>query len=393
MNKMYEEYCTGCGLCQSVFNTRLCKNAKGFLHPDLSLVDNNIEFFENVCPSGGCYTNDIVSKSVWGNIKASFIGWSKDSVIREQASSGGVLTSLCCSLIDKKIVDGIIQIKASDSNPYATYTVISRTTNEVKSCMGSRYSISSPLENILQMIVPGEKYAFIGKPCDVSALRSYCKQNPSFNNQIEYMFSFFCAGIPSNDAQEKLLSALGVSKKDCKELQYRGNGWPGFATAKTYNGDIKKMSYNDSWGKILGRDVPRICRFCLDGIGSSSDIVCGDAWYLDQYGNPDFSEHDGRNVVMIRTNKGMELYNSGLINSSIELQKYDVNSGELNKIQKYQYERKIAMISMISALRLTGRKYPLYNKKLMCAYAKNAPVKMKIGRFLGTIRRIAKGKI
>ena len=393
MKSMYQEYCTGCGMCQSVFNTKLSKSEKGFLFPDDGLVEKQKDFFREVCPAGGCYTDRIVSRSVWGDEKRTFLGWSKDAEIRKKASSGGVLTALCCALLENHAVDGIIQTKASHTTPYATKTVISRTAAEVKECMGSRYSISSPLSQLLQKLVPGEKYAFVGKPCDVSALRSYCLRNEALADQIEFMFSFFCAGIPSDDAQKKLLSALEMEQIDCRELQYRGNGWPGFATAVSFDGTVRQMSYNDSWGKILGRDVPKICRYCLDGIGLASDIVCGDAWYLDKDGNPDFSEHSGRNVVIIRTEKGMELYNSGLLGDAVELEDYDLASGELEKIQRYQYEGKIAMISMINALKITGKTHPFYNKKLMRVYAKHAPVKMKLKRFSGTVYRVIKGKI
>ena len=39
MKSMYQEYCTGCGMCQSVFNTKLSKSEKGFLFPDDGLVE------------------------------------------------------------------------------------------------------------------------------------------------------------------------------------------------------------------------------------------------------------------------------------------------------------------------------------------------------------------
>ena len=159
MKSMYQEYCTGCGMCQSVFNTKLSKSEKGFLFPDAGLVEKQKDFFREVCPAGGCYTDRIVSRSVWGDEKRTFLGWSKDAEIRKKASSGGVLTALCCALLENHAVDGIIQTKASHTTPYATKTVISRTAAEVKECMGSRYSISSPLSQLLQKLVPGEKYA------------------------------------------------------------------------------------------------------------------------------------------------------------------------------------------------------------------------------------------
>ena len=47
--------------------------------------------------------------------------------------------------------------------------------------------------------------------------------------------SFFCAGLPSIDAQKKLLEEMGCNSR-VVSLRYRGNGWPGYATANLENG-------------------------------------------------------------------------------------------------------------------------------------------------------------
>lgn len=40
-----------------------------------------------------------------------------------------------------------------------------------------------------------------------------------------------------------------------------------------------------------------------------ADISCGDAWYLTQEGKPDFSEHEGCNVVFVRSSAGEDVLN------------------------------------------------------------------------------------
>lgn len=297
---VYKKYCSGCGLCSSINNTELVRDNRGFIRPKDTKDE---EILKTICPVGGAHTYDM-DFHIWGKAFSSYIGWSNDSQIRKSASSGGIITTICCYLIEEKIVDGIIQTKVGDKTPYSTKTVISRTSDEVKECMGSRYSISSPLSNILQIIKPGEKYAFVGKPCDVSALRQYMKQHNIVSDQIKYLLSFFCAGVPSENAQKKLLDNLNVEESNCRNIQYRGNGWPGFTSAMDTAGQVHTMTYEDSWGKILGRDVSNLCRFCIDGVGESADISCGDAWYLKPDGTPDFTENEGRNIIIARTNKG-----------------------------------------------------------------------------------------
>lgn len=387
---LYIEYCTGCGLCQSVYGTKLEENQNGFLVP---IVDEeNAEKLARICPAGGAATLEMKRNKVWGQYEKVFLGWAFDANIRRSASSGGVLTALCCYLLESKKVDGIIQIKAGST--YHTQVVVSRTSDEVKKCMGSRYSASAPLRQIKQMVCEDEKYAFVGKPCDVSALRMYMKEDKLFSEKIVYLLSFFCAGTPSKAAQKKLLETLGCNKEEeCIDLQYRGNGWPGFATATKADGSSSKISYNDSWGKILGRDVRKICRYCIDGIGEMADISCGDAWYLTNDFQPDFSEKEGRNVVFSRTSKGTDLLDEAFEAGHLVLEEYEACEEELKYIQKYQYERRATMGAMILGLRICGKCAPRYSKRLLRGYSGKVGLKYQAKRFLGTIKRVMQKKI
>lgn len=389
-NNMYDEYCTGCGLCHSAYGMEMYGDGNGYLHPVLS--DRDAESIKRICPAGGAATEYMDDGNIWGRNKAVYLGWSSDADIRKMASSGGVLTSLCCYLLDNHIVDGIIQTMASHS--YHTKTVISYTADDVLKCMGSRYSVSAPLYDIRQIVKEGETYAFVGKPCDVSALRMYLKEDGQLNGRIKYLLSFFCAGTPGNNAQKKLLQELGCTdERDCLSLQYRGNGWPGYATVTKTDGTVSKMDYNESWGGILGRDVRKICRFCLDGIGEMADASCGDAWYPDKDNRPDFSEGDGRNVVFARTDAGSSILKAAHEAGYIVLGDYIDYDSQLMHMQKYQYDRRVTMYYMMSALRLSGRMRPAYNKKTLKAFSKKCSVRLGARRFLGTLKRAVRGKV
>lgn len=74
------------------------------------------------------------------------------------------------------------------------------------------------------MIIGREKYAFVGKPCDVQSFKLYLVEDEELSEKIVLTLSFYCAGIPSVEAQKELLSHLGCnSEKECKRLDYRGN--------------------------------------------------------------------------------------------------------------------------------------------------------------------------
>lgn len=385
------EYCSGCGLCKSLNGVNFYTNEKGFVYPHLS--DNDYDLCKYVCPASGYALKRYADGSIWGAIKTSWLGWSTDEDIRFKASSGGVITSLCIYLIEHNIVDGILQIKKDPQNPTKTINILSRTREDVLACMGSRYTSSSPLSNIKQQIKPGEKYAFIGKPCDVSALRMYKElRKEPWTEQIEYMFSFFCAGQPSEVANNKLLKALGVEdKSECIDLQYRGNGWPGKAKAWKSDGTSRQMDYETSWMRILGRDVRRCCRFCADGTGEMADISCGDAWYLTEDNRADiYTEHPGQNVIFARTDVGQQLLEKALKDKVIYANRFDPIKGLLHKRQPYHYARKASLSSLKLAMKICRRNFPIYDRKKLAMFSKDFPIKSKIYRCLGTIQRVWK---
>lgn len=390
-NKNFKEYCTGCGLCSSVKGVKMSNNDSGFLYPELN--DMHIEFCNQVCPSGGNALKNYQDGTIWGVMQSSYLGWSSDKNVRLQSSSGGVITSLCIYLLKNNIVDGILQVKKDPVNPAKTINVVSRTPQDVLECMGSRYTTSSPLMHIKQQIREDELYAFVGKPCDASSLRMYKESHQEkWTDQILYIFSFFCAGQPSEAANLKLINNLGIEEfKDCKDLQYRGNGWPGKTKAWKFDGSSQQMEYETSWMKILGRDVRRCCRFCADGTGEMADISCGDAWYLTDEGKADiFTEHPGQNVIFARTEEGQRLIDNAIKDKIIQTKPFDVEKDQLAKRQPYHYARKASLSSLRLAMLICGRPFPMYDRKKLTMFSKDFPLKSKIYRCLGTIQRVWK---
>jgi len=383
-----QEYCTGCGLCVSERDKQFSEDQKHFLYPNLDSTDQ--EFCSTVCPASGNAVNNHATGSIWGNVISSYLGWSSDEEARYRASSGGVTTAACLYLIEQGLVDGIIQTKKDPLDLRKTITVVSKTKNDVLECTGSRYTTSSPLQKIRELIEPGKKYAFVGKPCDVSALRMYMISGKAgWTKQIVYLFSFFCAGQPSLKANDRLLSALGCENpEDLKELSYRGNGWPGVAQAILKSGQSNEMEYEKSWMTILGRDVRKCCRFCADGTGEMADVSSGDAWYLTSEGKPDFHEHPGRNVVFTRTEVGDALLKKMIQDRAVIVERYDAEKDGLKKSQPYHYNRKASLGSLRIAMILCGRNFPRYSGEKMKMFAAGYPLKSKVLRCVGTMKRV-----
>lgn len=388
MDQKIKKFCTGCGLCQSLQKGQLQRNEKGFYFPKAG--DN--EWFQHVCPAAGNQMAYLDEQEIWGKYEAVYLGYSNDKLTRKHASSGGVLTEIATFLLESGKVDEIIHIGVDPEDQTKTKVYYSRSGAEVLKRCGSRYAISSPLAEIGQLDF-SKKYAFIGKPCDVTALRNYMDIQPELKKSIKYLLSFFCMGLPSQQAQDKLLKTLQCTHSDCKSLTYRGNGWPGDTTAVDGQGRTHRMDYATAWGGILGRDVMPACKFCIDGIGEMSDISCGDAWYLTKDAKPDFSEHDGRNVVFVRTPEGAELISEIMDTGRITLSEYQNFRDELPLIQASQLKRRQDLRMRIMAMRFMCQTSPNYSLKKLKVYAADVPLKKQLRTFLGTCKRILKNSL
>jgi coenzyme F420 hydrogenase subunit beta len=199
------------------------------------------------------------------------------------------------------------------------------------------------------------------------------------------ILSFFCAGVPSLAGGRAVLDALGTTVEQTRSFRFRGNGWPGRATAVALDGAERSMSYHDSWGKILSKHVQHRCKICADGTGVAADIACGDAWESDAEGYPVFAEADGVSLIMVRTSLGKRLLDAARAQGVIETAPFDVDA--LASIQPGQRERRRALFARLAALRLAGRPIPHYEGLKILAAARQNPLPRNLRNFLGMLRR------
>ncbi|HBC01034.1 MAG TPA: coenzyme F420 hydrogenase, partial [Pseudomonas sp.] len=286
------DLCSGCGMCSSVADDDAIKirlTGDGYHRPVLNSQYQNKPVanaqtsaaFAKSCPALNLDIRPYKSENyhpIWGEILDTLKGYAADNEIRQAGSSGGVISALAQYCLENKLVDGVIQIQASQTDPLENVATISRSRQNVIASSGSRYAPASPGEALKWVAMSTEKYLFIGKPCDVAAVRQMQQHNPRLKDNIPYIVSFMCAGTPSLQGTEQVLDKLEVKRSDVTAFRYRGDGWPGLTKATLKNGDERTMTYNDSWGKVLNRHLQTRCKICPDGIGEFADIVCADGW-------------------------------------------------------------------------------------------------------------------
>ena len=174
-------------------------------------------------------------------------------------------------------------------------------------------------------------------------------------------------------------------------MVYRGNGWPGRVTAIGYDGQEHSMDYNTAWMSILGRVIRKSCKFCVDSIGESADISCGDYWNLDENNNPSFEEADGVNCIFTWTNKGNKLLNLIAEEKSICIQKEKID--KLKYAQPNHFNRRCTIFYKTIAMKVFFKKSPKYALSKMLLLAKYKSPRDGFRIFKGTVKRILQGRI
>ncbi|MDO9429851.1 MAG: Coenzyme F420 hydrogenase/dehydrogenase, beta subunit C-terminal domain [Phenylobacterium sp.] len=240
------------------------------------------------------------------------------------------------------------------------------------------------------ILADGGSIAFIGKPCDVSALRRLGEFDPRVARHVPLMLSFFCGGMPSHDGVERMLATMGTHRDEVTAFRYRGRGWPGSAAATTIDGRVFEMSYADSWGGHLSKEVQFRCKICPDAVGGVADIACADAWYGGESGYPQFNEQDGRSLIVVRSEAGERLLESARAQKALDVEALDIN--EIDLMQPSQARRKRLVLARTAALTVTGQPKPRTRGTHVFEAAKAATIGEAGRNFAGTVRRIVLGR-
>lgn len=330
--------CIGCGLCAAIDNNcKMVLQDDGFYYP-VSISKNTIKpNISKICPGIRIINKDKNHSSIWGNVNMAANAWANDDKIRHDSSSGGVTSALAIYLLETKKVDSILHVGQKDGDWLYNSLHVSKTKDDILKYNSSRYAPVSMFENIFNIINSNsDNFAIIGKPCDIAAIKNLLEEYPQYKYRFKYFLAIFCAGMPSYNATRKAVSTFSNNSKPIK-LRYRGNGWPGFFKVDYENGSSNKMSYNESWGNILGKELGFRCKICPDGVGLLADIASGDAWYT-KNGYPDFTEAEGINFCFVRTDIGKELFLDAMNAGYIVTQQ--INIDDVKEKQLYQHERR-----------------------------------------------------
>ncbi|WP_442793572.1 Coenzyme F420 hydrogenase/dehydrogenase, beta subunit C-terminal domain [Pseudarthrobacter sp. SL88] len=289
-----------------------------------------------------------------GRAVSSWQAWAIDPETRFRGSSGGVLTALAQWAVESGRSTRVIGAGADLNNPRQSVPVELHRGSDFLRQSGSRYAPVS-IGGLAKSTDPSS--VVVGKPCEASGLRQLMTARGQ--SEMPLIFSFFCAGVPSQRATDRLLNELGIpADSPLRTLRYRGHGWPGSFHAETLDGVTASTSYDESWGKQLGPSMQWRCKVCPDGVGESADLVAGDFWKTDEKGYPLFANSEGVSALIARTMRGHELILAALESGVIGAEPLELR--HISSVQPYQVERRATLWARLFGRRVAGWQTPSY---------------------------------
>ena len=343
--------CIGCGLCQSITGKdyiKISMSSKGRLEPKeiKKISSKTFNKILNVCPGVIVegLPKELVDKNtkydlLWGYYLSLFYAWSTDKKIRYESSTGGLLNGLSLYLLDTNKVNFILHTATNPEKPMRSVSRFSYNKDDLlnaNSC--SRYGPASPLDKFHEALDLNQPFAFVGKPCDISAIRQLSKSDERVNKFCKYLLTLVCGGSTEFTKSQDFIESFKVKEDELTIFRYRGFGNPGKMYIKTYDGREYDKEYNSFWGEESTWRVHFRCKICPDAIGESSDIAALDTW---RGGSPK-GEDEGFNAAIVRTTNGLDLLNEAIKAGYIK-KGDDLTIEDINDFQPHQVNKKKAV--------------------------------------------------
>ncbi len=396
--------CIGCGLCQSVAGPdriQVMKNQEGNLRPVITgeLDDLIVDQIYDVCPGthvqgmpSSLIDRDTKMDNVWGPWRRVVRAWAADPEIRFEGATGGVLTALASYLLSTERVSFVLHTKTSAKEPAFGERHLSFNQADVFEAASSRYGPTATLIDINDILDRGESFAFIGKPCDIGALRNHGRYDSRVQELVKYWLAPVCGGFMPTPSRIDTLRRFGVEPEDLTGLRYRGRGCPGPIRIETRE-EHRDIHYLDFWGEDSSQwSLPFRCKICPDGIGESADLAVADSWPGGSPNRIDSETDPGTNAVIVRTQAGMGLVEVAAKDGALTIE-YDQTPDDMSYYQMHQMRKKYAVWPRLQGLADEGHIMPRYEGLRLQELAADLPDETNDHQRQGARRRVREGKV
>ncbi len=244
------------------------------------------------------------------------IGYSTEKDLRQNSTSGGIVTGILLHLLDTGKIDGAVVIASDENDLWKGKPIVARTREEILSATKSKYAISptnAVFSELLQ--VPG-KYALVGLPCQLHGFKKACELDKRLAERVVLTLGLFCHAAIEHEAFRTIWEGLGEKVHGAKRFVSRIGKHPGAPHIELADGTLYPVYFGNQNGyrpssmemiNILYRlYTPERCLTCFDALAEFADISVGDPWMAPPDDSVDF--HDGWSFALLRTERGVQAF-------------------------------------------------------------------------------------
>lgn len=392
--------CIGCGLCESMAGSdrvQVRMTTEGVERPKATIPLDMViqqQIYET-CPGTQVHglpdhaiDPEATLDDVWGYTLRISRGYSAEPSIRFMGATGGVLTALALYLIETNRVRFILHTASDPHNPLRNQAQISRTRADVLQAAGSRYGPSASLRNFLNILDMGEPFAYIGKPCDITAIRNLAKTDARVDEQCKYLLTLVCGGASKLTKSWDILDDFGITEDELTVFRYRGFGNPGLTRIETKDGRAFELTYQQLWEEQSKWEIQPRCKLCADAIGETADVVATDVWP----GGAPTGEDAGFNGILARTRRGLNLVEEAVKDGYLTIDK-ELTARDMDVFQPHQVTLKEQVWARFVALRELGKPVPQRSTLRIKRLAQRLSEERLKAEIEGTKERVRLGRV
>ena len=347
-------FCTLCGACEAACPVHAIRMEENMLrYDDCSNFLDFCPICYDICPHTEPLLMEAMKFVADAPIRRSTVGYYRrillaqavDPKIREISHSGGVVTTLLTQAMEDGIIDSAI---ISEAEPYAPLKLkpqISLVPDDVLSAVDSKFSASSVARAFGNAVreYGKAKIAFVGVPHQVLAIRKLEAWEHKIMSSLEVIIGLFCLWVFSlNQLLSFLEKEFGVQHSDIVRMDL----------AEKYNVHTSQKVIEVPIEQIMPNILNK-CKTCMDFTSEFADISVGGAAPLREW-----------STVIIRTEKGEELFRSVLEKEAVRTMKIEEQSDVLTHLLSMAMRKKMIALQEVRELRRKGFSIPPIDQAL-----------------------------
>jgi coenzyme F420 hydrogenase subunit beta len=260
-----------------------------------------------------------------GHFEEAAIAYAQDDGLRQDSTSGGLVSALLVHLLESKQIDGAVVIAPDKTVLWKGAPTVARTKEQILATAKSKYAIS-PTNSVLSVIreTPG-RYAVVGLPCQIHGLVKAKKLDERLQERVVLTIGLCCHAAIEHEAFRVIWETLGDKGPRARRFISRVGKHPGTPHIELEDGSLHPVYFGDRSGyrptsieviNILYRlYTPERCLTCFDAMAEFADISVGDPWMAPPENDVDF--YQGWSFALIRSQAGVAAYHDAVAQGKV----------------------------------------------------------------------------